>query len=142
LSDGFDLICLKVEFHYYIHLFNNFNIMDKYILLFRNTPKSEAEYQNLSPEAMQAELDKWGQWIGGIAAQGKLVGTDPLHNHGKVVSKAGQVVTDGPFVEGKELVSGYLVMTADSPEEVVEFSKGCPILEIDGSVEIRPLMVF
>ena len=47
--------------------------MEKYMLIFRNTKTTEAEFQKLSPEAMQAELDKWGQWIGGIAAQGKMV---------------------------------------------------------------------
>jgi hypothetical protein len=116
--------------------------MDKYMMIFRNTPASEADFQHLSPEDMQAELDKWTQWIGGIAAQGKLVGTDALKDNGKLVRGSKHLVTDGPFVESKELVSGYLIMNASSIEEAIEASKGCPIYEIEGSVEIRPLMVF
>jgi hypothetical protein len=48
--------------------------MEKYLLLFRNSTVSEEAYQAMSPEEMQANLDLWNQWIGGIAAQGKLVG--------------------------------------------------------------------
>ena len=116
--------------------------MEKYMLIFRNTPTTEAEFQNLSPEDMQAELDKWGQWIGGIAAQGKMVSTDALDHTGKIVKGSKHVVTDGPFVESKELVSGFLILLADSIDEAIELSKGCPIYEIEGSVEVRPLMNF
>jgi len=109
---------------------------------FRNSVPSEETFQNLSPEEMQAELDKWGAWIGGIAAQGKMIATDALDHQGKVVSGSAHVVTDGPFVESKELVSGYMILTADSAEEAIELSKGCPIYDIEGRVEVRPLMMF
>jgi hypothetical protein len=116
--------------------------MEKYMLIFRNSKTSEDEFQNLSPEAMQAELDKWGQWIGGIAAQGKMVATDALNQSGKIVKGSKHVVTDGPFIESKELVSGFLILTADSVDEAVELSKGCPIYDIEGSVEVRSIMNF
>ena len=112
------------------------------MLLFRNSLPSEDAFQNLSPEEMQAELDKWGAWIGGIAAQGKLVATDALHNHGKIVTGSNHVVSDGPFIESKELVSGYMILQANDMDEALELSKGCPIYEIEGNVEIRPLMLF
>jgi hypothetical protein len=116
--------------------------MDKYMMIFRNTPTSEDAYQNMSPEEMQASLDQWNQWIGGIAAQGKLVGSDALEGGGKIVTGSKKVVTDGPYVESKELVSGYLIMKAESEEEALEHSKGCPIYDVEGSLEIRKLMVF
>jgi hypothetical protein len=116
--------------------------MDKYMMIFRNTPTSEDAFQNMSPEEMQANLDRWNNWIGGIAAAGKLVGSDALEGGGKIVSGTKQVVSDGPYVESKELVSGYLIMQAESLEDAVENSKGCPIYDIDGSVEVRKLMVF
>ena len=112
------------------------------MMIFRNTPVSEDAYANMSPEQMQAELDKWNSWIGGIAAQGKLIGSDALEATGKIVTGSKKVVTDGPYVESKELVSGYLLMHADSEAEALEHSKGCPVFEIDGSVEVRKLMVF
>jgi hypothetical protein len=112
------------------------------MLIFRNAPISDEVYQSLSPEAMQAELDKWGQWIGGIAAQGKMVATDALNQPGKVVKGSKHVVTDGPYIESKELVSGYLMLTASSLDEAIALSKGCPIYDIEGTVEVRSVMKF
>lgn len=112
------------------------------MLLFRNSQVSETTYQEMSPEDMQADLDKWNNWIGGLAAQGKFVGAEALQQEGKVVSGTKHVVTDGPFVESKELVSGYLVLQAASIDEAIELSKGCPIYEIEGRVEVRPIQVF
>jgi hypothetical protein len=116
--------------------------MDKFMLLFRNTPMSEEAFSSMSPEAMQAELEKWNTWIGGIAAQGKLVGSEALEQTGKIIRGAKHVISDGPYVEGKELVSGYLTLEATDMEEAIALSKGCPIYDIDGSVEVRKLMVF
>ena len=116
--------------------------MNKYMLIFRNTPASEETYTSMTPEALQASLAQWNHWIGGIAAQGKLISTDALEHTGKIVSGSKHVVTDGPYVESKELVSGYLLMHAESLDEAVEHSKGCPIYELEGSVEVRKLMVF
>jgi hypothetical protein len=116
--------------------------MDKYMMIFRNTPTSEEQYQSMSPEQMQASLDQWNAWIGGIAAQGKLVGSDALEMDGKILTGSRKALSDGPYVEGKELVSGYLIMQAESEAEAVEAAKGCPIYETEGSVEVRKLMVF
>ena len=116
--------------------------MEKYMLIFRNSLHTEDDFQSLSPEAMQSELDKWGQWIGGIAAQGKMLNSDALHQSGKIVKGSKHVVTDGPFIESKELVSGYLTLSASSIDEAIELSKGCPIYDIEGSVEVRQIMDF
>ncbi len=112
------------------------------MMIFRNTPTSEDAYQNMSPEDMQASLDQWNAWIGGIAAQGKLIGSDALEQNGKIVTGSKKAITDGPYVESKELVSGYLLMQAENEDEAVEASKGCPIFDMEGSVEVRKLMVF
>jgi hypothetical protein len=39
-------------------------------------------------------------------------------------------------------VGGYTVIEAKDIAEALELSKGCPILEVDGSVEVRPVQVF
>ncbi len=116
--------------------------MSKYLMLFRNSIASEETFQENTPEEMQAELAKWGQWIGGIAAQGKLIATDALQHSGKVVAQRGAVITDGPYVESKELISGYILLEADNEAEALEFAKTCPIMDHEGTVEVRELMVF
>jgi hypothetical protein len=116
--------------------------MDKYLMLFRNTPVSEDAYQNMTPEEMQASLDSWGAWVGGIAAQGKLIASDALDNQGTILSGSKKTISDGPYVEGKELVSGYLLVHAENHDDAVAIAQGCPIYEMEGSLEIRKLMVF
>jgi hypothetical protein len=99
-------------------------------------------YENFSPEDMQAELQKWNNWIAGIAAQGKLIATDALYPTGKIVKGMEHIVTDGPYTEAKEIVSGFMLLKADSIEEAIELSKGCPMYEYDSVVEIRPVQNF
>lgn len=109
--------------------------MSKYIFLFRGG----MEQQTASPEQMQASMMKWKAWMDGLTAQGTMLGGEPLDKPGKVLSGRGKKLTDGPFVEGKEIVGGYLVVNAASMDAAVEISKGCPIFESDGSVEVRPV---
>jgi hypothetical protein len=119
-----------------------FKTMDKFMLLFHGTAQSEDQFQELSPEAMQAELQKWNTWIGGIAAQGKLIGSEALMPAGKQIKGTKKIVTDGPYSEAKEIVGGYLLLQGTTFEEAVELGKGCPILETDGTVEVRPIQIF
>ncbi len=116
--------------------------MDKYMLFFRSGVPNEDAFQDLSPEQMQTEIQKWNNWIGGIAAQGKLVSSEGLYPTGKVVNGSKHLITDGPFVESKEIVGGYLMMHADSMEEAVEAAKGCPVFEQEGRVEVRQVQNF
>jgi hypothetical protein len=110
--------------------------MAEYLLIFRG---GDAQTAQQSPERWQAHMQKWMQWMGDLKEQGKLVGAQPLANTGKMVSGTKKVVSDGPYIEGKEMVGGYLLCTAASYDEAVEISMACPILEHDGTVEVREI---
>ena len=49
------------------------------------------------------------------------------------------MVTDGPYAEAKDVGGGYIVVEARDLADAAELSKGCPILGVGGSVEIRPI---
>lgn len=111
------------------------------MLIFRSNVQSEEAFAQASPEEMQAEMAKWNHWMGDLAGQGKLVGGEPLFPEGKVLRGTSQKITDGAFIEGKEIVGGYLLIKATDLEEAVELSKGCPTLATDdGTVEVREVM--
>ena len=110
--------------------------MNEFLLIFRSPAMTDFQP---SPEQIQASIKKWQDWIGGIAAQGKFVSTQRLGSSGKVL-KPGDVVTDGPYAELKEMVGGFLILKADALDEAVELAKGCPVLEYGGHVEVRDLM--
>lgn len=110
--------------------------MKDFMFIFRTNPAVMADR---SPEEMQVSMQKWMDWIGGIAAQGKLVDRgNRLSYVGKVV-KSDKIVTDGPFTEIKESIGGYTMVRAESLEEAAEMAKGCPVLLMGGNVEVRPI---
>lgn len=110
--------------------------MEKFILLFRggNTHISTAKTQ-----AAMDIIQTWNNWMHGLAEKGVLVGGDALQVSGKSVRGTKKVVSFGPHAEGNDLVGGYLIVNANDINDAVEISKGCPILDEDGSVEVRPI---
>jgi hypothetical protein len=96
----------------------------------------------LSPTELQQHLARWTAWTDGLLRAGKMVGGHPLAypGTGKTVRTRERVVTDGPYAESKDLVTGILLVEAASLEEAAELARGCPILEHDGTVEVRPVM--
>jgi hypothetical protein len=93
-----------------------------------------------SPEEGQKRMQRWVNWIDGLTKAGKTKGGFPLETGGKYVSGTSKIVTDGPFPESKEIVGGYLIVTAGDLNGAVEISKGCPIFAEGGAVEVRPIM--
>ena len=110
--------------------------MKEFALLFR---ASDSDYNNLSSEEIKTMEKKWQDWAGGIAAQGKLaISGQRLSPEGKVL-KAGGVITDGPFVEIRERLGGFMLIRANDIDEATTLAHGCPVLEYGGNVEIRPI---
>jgi hypothetical protein len=108
--------------------------MKDFLLVYRNDYNAAPKP---SPEEMQIVMKQWMDWIGGIAAQNKLTDRgNPLNSAGKVV-RAGNVITDGPYTEIKELIGGYSIVKTETIEEAAALAKGCPILLVGGNVEVR-----
>jgi hypothetical protein len=95
---------------------------------------------NASPEQMQKIMEKWRAWFKELGEKGhpKDIG-HPLEHTGKVVKGKQKTVTDGPFAEAKDVVGGFTLIEARDLNQATELSKGCPILEAGGSVEVRPI---
>ncbi|CAN5675737.1 YciI family protein [soil metagenome] len=111
--------------------------MKEYIFLFRG---GDGKTLQQSPEKWQVHMQKWMQWMGGLQQNGQLVSAQPLDEGGRQITGSKKIITDGPFMEGKEMVGGYLMCKADNYNSAVEIAKGCPILEFDdGIVEVREI---
>ncbi|MEO6723296.1 MAG: YciI family protein [Ferruginibacter sp.] len=111
--------------------------MKEYLFLFRGGDGTTLQQ---SPEKWQAHMQKWMEWMGALQAKGQLINAQPLSRDGRQITGTAKVVTDGPFVEGKEMVGGYLMCKADSYEAAVDVAKNCPILDFDdGKVEVREI---
>lgn len=94
-----------------------------------------------SPEEMQKLFEKWIAWRSALAAKGHVKDNGrPLERAGMVVRGKQKAVTDGPYAEAKDIVGGYMLIEAENLQQAVELSKGCPILEEGGIVEVRPVL--
>lgn len=106
----------------------------QYLFIFR----SHQNEPDPTPEQMEQIMGEWMAWIRDLRAKGCYQSGDPLDETGRVLRGAkGSTITDGPFVEAKELVAGYFIVTAPSMDEAVEMARGCPIYARNGSVEVR-----
>jgi hypothetical protein len=109
--------------------------MSEFVYLYRGGSREG------SPEEMQQVMQKWMLWFKELSEKGHIKNPGhPLERTGRLVTGKQKTVTDGPFVETKDVVGGYTLVEARDLEQAVELSKGCPIFEREGMVEVRPVM--
>ncbi|PTS98006.1 transcription initiation protein [Pedobacter sp. HMWF019] len=110
--------------------------MKEFALIFRLNDTSDFKP---SPEQMQERMN----WLGSIAAQNKLADKGntllPIPGSAKTV-RPDNVVTDGPYTEIKEFISGYIIIRVENIEEAVELAKSNPIFKIGGNIEVREIL--
>lgn len=93
-----------------------------------------------TPEESDQIMQQWLTWMKDLTASGNLKDAgQPLEEQGKVVRDKSSV-TDGPFAEAKDLVGGFTLVEAGTIERAAELARGCPILNVGGTVEVRPIM--
>ena len=103
--------------------------MPKYLCLQRSLPSGTSAAEKPSPAQMQAMYEKFNDWrekfqqqlvdLGGRLGAGRVSLPDPQ--------------PDGPFVEVKELIGGYMIVAASSLDEAVQIARECPGLVRPGS---------
>jgi hypothetical protein len=109
--------------------------MAEYLILIY---EREGEYATASPEVIKEVMEahnRFGERFGS-----RIVGGKALKDAQTATSIRNDVVTDGPFVETKEVLGGYYLVQADDLDEAIEIAKHCPARF--GGVEVRPIQVF
>jgi hypothetical protein len=111
--------------------------MEKFLLLIR---------EDLSKTRQQSEEERYedirimDEWVKALAESGNYLFGDGLKPVGKYVS-IDNVLSDGPFIEAKEAVNGYVFMQAENIKQMVSIAQSCPYVK-DGrmAIEIRPVL--
>lgn len=112
--------------------------MAQYVLFLHESP---GDWEGASPEEMQRVIEKYRAWSQGLMEAGKLREGHKLRDEGgrRLARRGGETaVTDGPYVEAREVVGGLFVVEADGYDEAVEIARGCPHLE-HGWIELREI---
>jgi hypothetical protein len=112
----------------------------KYVLLFCGTDEDAAAFAALSETQLADRYAEVGRWFAQNRA--RINGTNQLQGPETATSVRfgrGQspVVTDGPFLEGKEQVGGYAEVEVADLDEALEMARTWPGR---GTVEIRPVV--
>ncbi len=109
--------------------------MPNYLCVQRSVPSDEA--RKPSPAEMQDLYSRFTAWQAKF--EGQLVDLGGKLGEGRLVTSS--AAPDGPFVEVKELVGGYMIVSAESLDGAIEVARECPGLVSPGSgvevIEIR-----
>jgi hypothetical protein len=110
----------------------------RYLLLIH----SGAETRDWPMERGRACYEEMLAWTKGLEARGKLLQADPLRQDregARLRLREGKpVVTDGPFVETKDVVGGFVMIECANRDEAVATAKTCPALKWS-TVEVREI---
>ena len=110
----------------------------KYLLLIY--PPASTDYERMAEDDRQAIVDEYlaiGQLpevVGGDQLQPVETATTVRVDDGEVL------LTDGPFVDAKEHLGGYLLAEADDLDAALEIAARVPAARMGGAVEVRPLV--
>lgn len=111
--------------------------MPKYLCLQRRLPQRGDEPP--SPAEMQEMYSKFNEWREKF--QANIVDLGGKLGSGKLVATEAALAADGPFVEVKELVGGFMILSAENLEEAIRVAESFPGLVRPGSgvevIEIR-----
>ncbi|MEN5085784.1 YciI family protein [Sphingobacterium faecium] len=108
--------------------------MKEFLMLIREC----AAYGNLSVEDMQVDIQEHINWVEELVANGHFLEGNPLESTGVTLKL--NVISDGPYIETKECVSGYYKLLANSLAEATELVKSCPDLKNGATLELREII--
>ncbi len=111
----------------------------KYVLLFAGTMEGADQLPAGEREQAMADYEKSGRWMEKYYKNGKVVGGHELQGPSTATTvsrKDGRIaVTDGPFIESKEVIGGFAIIEVADLDEALAMAKEWP-----GTVEIRPIV--
>jgi hypothetical protein len=107
----------------------------KFLCLVR-FPTNAWPHKPSSPEEMQKAYAAWQAWM--TKFEKELIPGDGLKPGSAAVVRGGGSVTDGPYIEAKEVLASYCMLETTSLERAIEIMKECPIGPND-SIEVREL---
>jgi hypothetical protein len=106
--------------------------MPKYLFLQRSLPRKREQPSPAQMQEMYAAFNAWKEKF----KENILDMGGQLKSGGKVLTASS--ATDGPFIEAKEIVGGYMLVSAESFDRAIEVARESPgVMTPGSSVEIR-----
>jgi hypothetical protein len=110
--------------------------MEKFLLMIR---EDLGKMSKMTEEERFANLPMMLKWVDTLIESGNYIGGEPLQIRGRYITQ-NQILSDGPFIEAKEGISGYTFMRAESLEQMADIALNCPLVQKGlGAIEVRPV---
>ncbi len=111
--------------------------MEKFLLVIREDMKALKAY---TKEQRNAGMHEMTGWMESLAESWNYVDGEPLVITGKYVT-SDLVASDGPFIESKEGISGYVLVKAENLDQAASLAQTCPLV-MRGlmAIEVRPIL--
>jgi hypothetical protein len=115
----------------------------KYMLLIHqgSTPLPGSAEWDALPEAERTAIADTYKEISSTAGVSPGLQLQPPETATTVRVEDGRTLTtDGPFVETKEALGGYLLFEADDLDAAIELASRIPAARLGGAIEVRPIV--
>ena len=129
------LILTLIVTFFVINIFAQTDSTKQFILIVRYN----AKMQQPSKEVLADNIKHWNEFMRGLAQNGQIVGGYRPSPDGKTITKS--EVKEGAYYSNNESISSFIIIKATNIDAAQAIAKKCPILEFDGSVEVRPLLM-
>jgi len=113
--------------------------MEKFLLIVR---EDLARIGRLSVKERFSEGPDMSGWVKSLIDGGNYISGQPLAITGRYVTQD-EVMTDGPFIEAKEGISGFDIILAENLDHAVAIAQSCPMVKTGFAIrEVRPFQDF
>jgi hypothetical protein len=111
--------------------------MEKFLFIIREELNVLKTY---SEEERNRGMREMTRWVESLAESWNFVDGEPLAITGRYVNRE-NIVSDGPFIESKEGISGYMLVNAENLDQAASLAQTCPLV-LRGAmvIEVRPTM--
>ncbi len=112
----------------------------RYVLFTFTGPQRVAEWEAMSPTEKEADIARVMGWFREHGQAGRIVGGEELGRatQARTVRKRG--ITDGPFIETKEMLGGFIIVEVESEAVALDMARTWPgMVHDDDRVEVWPI---
>jgi hypothetical protein len=107
--------------------------MAQYAILIYSSDSAHA------PDATPEDLESCDRHSDDLDASGAMVAAYALTPRDMATSVREDMITDGPFIDAKEVVAGFYVIEAPDLDAALAIAKTNPVVRDGGGVEVRPV---
>lgn len=96
---------------------------------------------DLSPDEVEQKFKLWDKWIAELKEEDLFISGAALKSQSKQIKNEDLVMTDGPFVESNELVTGFFMVKARDLDHAKSLTSGYPDFDLGGTIQIRETLL-